>query len=149
MKSNYLSALGLVAALMIVTGCSDQNAQSVGEALPAPSGSTEAARSQEPSPQEDDGVVTPQEAEQAEFAALDTNSNGMLEESEWESDEAKDLANRKNLSFAQIDRNSSGGIELEEFSKARTGGDVEANAGTGTDTAVRESDADEVDPTGS
>ena len=147
MKSNYLTAISLAAALVILTGCSDQSTES-GEALPAPAGSTDAARSTEPSPQDDGGVVTPQEAEESEFAALDTNSNGTLEEGEWESDQARNVANLKNMTFEQIDRNASGGIEPEEFSKARSVPDAEENTGTGADTAVREPGADEVEPTG-
>ena len=146
MKLNYLTAIGVLAALMTLSGCSDQDAQSVGEALPSPSGSTDAPGNSEPSPQADDGVVSPEEAEQSEFAALDTNSNGTLEESEWESDETRNIVDLKNMTFAQIDRNSSGGIELEEFRNASTDGDVEADTRTGTDTAVRNPSAEETDP---
>lgn len=148
MKPSSLISLGMVAALMILTGCSEGDSSSVGKALPAPSRSTDAARAPESSPEEDDGIVTPQEAEKSEFAALDTNSNGTIEEAEWQSVEAEDLANLKNMNFAQIDRNSSGRIEPEEFRKARTGGDEQETADTGMDTAVRDSGADDPDPTG-
>lgn len=134
--STYLTAIAMSAGLVLATACSERGSQSTGEALPAPVGSTDAARTVEPE----------EEPEDSTFAALDADSNGTLDENEWQSEEARNTANLKNMSFAQIDRNESGGIEPDEFDSARTGGGAELNAAR--DPTVRDSDADTTDATG-
>lgn len=139
MKPSYLSPIAAVAALTLFAGCSDGGSQSAGEPLPAPSRSTEAAGNTVPSPQAEEEADSAEQVEQSEFAALDTNSNGMLEEREWESEQTSELAGLKNMTFAQLDRNDSGGIEPDEFRKARSGGDEASQAENPADAAIGES----------
>jgi hypothetical protein len=115
MKSSYPTAIGIIAMLMLMPGCSEQGSQSAGEALPAPMGFTEPNRTEA--------------ADDPAFAAFDTDANGVLDEDEWQNREARSLVELKNRTFQQIDRDSSGGIDPDEFASARA--DDGPNASTG------------------
>jgi hypothetical protein len=134
MKSSFLTAIGMVAALMLMTGCSDQSSQSAGEALPAP---MDPSAANQP-------MAAQEAAENPVFAAFDADSNGIVDENEWQNREARNMVDLKNMSFHQIDRDSSGGIDPDEFDRARTDGGATVNTG-GTGTTVSDSDADTPD----
>jgi Ca2+-binding EF-hand superfamily protein len=127
MNSHYRTALGMVAALMLMAGCSDDGSYSAGEPLPAPMPISEA-----------ESLDAQEESADSAFAAFDTDANGVIDESEWENREARSMVDLKNRTFAQIDRDSNGGIDPQEFANARADGGGSADTGR----SVRDSAAD-------
>lgn len=151
-----IAAVGLAAAFAGLVGCSDEQASTYADQdqarLPttpateqaAPQGYSERTggnqTAMEPSATAQPGMESSESSaiEQTEFAAFDTNSDGMLSEREFDSDDARSQVSLKNMSFAQIDQNADGAIDTEEFESARAVSDPAAPRGLTLDERPRE-----------
>jgi hypothetical protein len=69
---------------------------------------------------EADGSVAAGSINMTEFAALDTDSNGMLAEQEWQNKPVE------GIEFSDLDQDGSGNVDREEFRQAAaaTGGET-------------------------
>jgi predicted small lipoprotein YifL len=140
MHIRHFTAATILAAFGTLAGCGADEpgepnaAQDTADRAPAPEssipgatdpatgqdlakGEREAAQSPEPGTQLGTEQATGQDTAtdrvaMTEFAALDTDSDGKLAESEWESDVLG------GMEFDEIDEDSSGDIDQEEFRQA-------------------------------
>jgi hypothetical protein len=133
MHIRQLTAVTVLAAMGSLAGCGadepgEPNAQDTSsyredaaDQAPAPEGSVPDVEGQTPGqetagsgeqPRDDAAGQPEQQTGITEFAALDTDSDGMLAESEWQPEVLGGMA------FEKIDEDSSGDIDREEFRQA-------------------------------
>ncbi len=155
-----MTGVGLAAAFAALVGCSEDRASYADQdqdrlpttpateqaAPPGYSGQTGLSQSgtgqggtdQTGTTQPETGQLESSDIERTEFAAFDTNSDGMLTEREFDSDDARSQVSLKNMSFAQIDQNADGSIDAQEFESARAVSDPDAPRGLTLDERPRE-----------